>query len=75
MTFENAYGMTVTMMRRVKIRISTVGMIDLMSWQESYRRLETPLSHLETDPSVLQDGPPTPRTERPTVAREYRLRE
>ena len=39
MTFENAYGMTVTMMRRVKIRISTVGMIDLMSCQESYRRL------------------------------------
>ena len=29
--FENAYGMTVTIIRRVKIRIRTVGMIDFMS--------------------------------------------
>ena len=33
MTLEKAYGMTVTMMRRVKIKMRTVGMIDLISWK------------------------------------------
>ena len=33
MTLEKAYGMTVTMMRRVKIKMRTVGIIDLISWK------------------------------------------
>ena len=33
MTEEKAYGMTVTMMKSVKSKISTVGIISFMSWK------------------------------------------
>ena len=77
MTLENAYGMTVTMMRRVKMRIRTVGMIDLMSYnerQETYEVNTELMSYLETDSSILQDCSPTSCAERSAVPRKYGLK-
>ena len=69
--------MTVTMMRRVKMRIRTVGMIDLMSCNERQETDEVNtelMSYLETDSSILQDCSPTSCTERSAVPRKYGLK-
>ena len=69
--------MTVTMMRRVKMRIRTVGMIDLMSCngrQETDEVNTELMSYLETDSSILQDCSPTSCTERSAVPRKYGLK-
>ena len=54
MTLEKAYGMTVTMMRRVKIKMRTVGIIDLISWKV------TPLSSRMVPLLLALKGPLCP---------------